>query len=100
VTWPASGDTATVFRGSTEFFARDASGSWRAVVFSTPGAVEPVERLRLLLSARAAEALGLGPIVQGWRVRLGEGVRGEDRFDDPTLAAAVRAALDALARPS
>lgn len=96
VSWPSTGDDATVFRGTTEFFARDASGSCFAITFSTPGAPDPVERLRLLLSARAAEGLGFGPVVRGWRVRLGDGLHGEESFDDATLASAVRAAFKAL----
>jgi ATP-dependent helicase/nuclease subunit A len=98
VTWPPDGrDEATVFRGTTDVFARDAGGSWRAWVFSTPGASAPVERLRLLLSARAAEPLGLGPVVQGWRVGLGDGLIGEESFGDEVIAAAVRDALAAVA---
>lgn len=96
--WPkdAGPAKATVFQGRAEFFTRDQAGAWRAVVFSVPGAPEPVERLRLLLSARASESLGYRPVVQGWHVRLGDGLRGEDAFDDDVIGAAIRQVVGAL----
>lgn len=97
VAWPDPAGESTVFRGRTEFLAREPGGAWRVLTFSTPGASEPVERLRLLLSARAATVLGLGPVAAGWRVRLGEGLHGEEVFGDGALAAAVRAVLAELA---
>jgi ATP-dependent helicase/nuclease subunit A len=92
---------STVFLGRAEFYTRESPGAWTAYVFSPPGASDTAERLRLLLSARAAEALGMGPVVQAWRVRLdGGGVSGEDKFgDDVVVEAAVAATLD-LARPT
>jgi len=99
VVWPqdgAGGGGSTVFHGRTEFFTRDVGGAWRAVVFSPPGASEPVERLRLLLSARAADALNYGPVVQGWRVRLDDGLHGEEIFNPPVLESAVDEALRVL----
>ncbi|GAC1472776.1 MAG: hypothetical protein NVSMB9_20410 [Isosphaeraceae bacterium] len=93
LTWPPGATGSTVFHGRTEFFARDSHGSWRAVVFSPPGATEALERLRLLLSARAAGALGFGPVVEGWRIELGKGLLGEEEFDDERIATTVREAL-------
>ncbi|MCA1686166.1 MAG: hypothetical protein LC745_09325, partial [Planctomycetia bacterium] len=88
----------TVFRGRAEFFTRDAKGACRALIFSTPGAAEPVERLRLLLCSRAAEASEFGPIVEGWRVRLGDGLHGEDDFREDVIAAALGDAQGAISR--
>ena len=97
--WPPDSSDSTVWRGRTEFFARDDAGTWRAVVFSLPGANEAVERLRLLLSARAADALGFGPVVKGWRVRPGGVSLSETSFDDRAIDEAVRAVLDLAIAP-
>jgi len=78
----------TVFHGRAEFFTRDPKGNRRAVIFSPPGASESVERLRLLLCSRAVDE----PVVQGWRVPLGGGLRGEDDFSDEAIRSAVKAA--------
>ena len=98
--WPPDSAESTVWRGRTEFLARDDAGTWRAVVFSLPGANEAVERLRLLLSARAADALGFGPVVKGWRVRLGGASVVETSFDDRAIDEAVRAVLDLAVDPT
>ena len=78
----------TVFQGRTEFFARDPNGVGRAVIFSPPGAPEPVERLRLLLAYRAFDH----PIAEGWRVRLGDGLHGEVDFRDEAIEEVLKSA--------
>lgn len=98
VSWSISEDEPIVFQGATDFFTRDAKEVGRALTFSLPGASEPLERLRLLLSARAAVALGLGPIREAWRIQLGDAVHGETSFDDQTIDLAVRDALSSLFR--
>ena len=46
-----------------------------------------VERLRLKLGARGAEALGMGPVTQGWRIALGslEPAEGDCDFSDQAI---------------
>ncbi len=92
IAWPPDSADATVFRGVIDLVMKDPQGDLQVLVFSIAGASEPRERLRLLLSARAAEALGLGRVMQGWRIRLGPsgGLSGEERFDAPIINAAVR----------
>jgi ATP-dependent helicase/nuclease subunit A len=96
VAWPPEGPGATVFRGAIDLVCRDREGSARVVVFGPVAAPEPRERLRLLLSARAADALGLGPVRGAWRVRLGPGggLRAEEVFDAIAVDEAVRACFE------
>jgi hypothetical protein len=92
--WPPDTTDGTVFEGRIDLLGRAPGGDATLLIFSDPTAHEPRERLRALLSARAANALGLGPVRQAWRVVLGPGggLRGEDRFDSGAIAEALRAA--------
>ena len=94
------GAEATVFRGRADFLYRDGSGDRMLLIVADPAAVESGERLRLLLSALAAERMGLGPVRKAWSVRLGPdgGLTGSDRFDDETIAEAVQVMLDVIER--
>jgi hypothetical protein len=96
VAWPPEGPEGTVFRGAIDLVCRDREGAARVVVFGSPAASGPRERLRLLLSARAADALGPGPVRGAWRVRLGPGggLQAEDLFDAIAIDEAVRACFD------
>jgi len=87
------GVDATVFRGRGDYAYRGPSGQLHLVIVSDPGASEARERVRLLLSARAADRFGLGPVRQAWWVRLGPGggLSGSDRFDDGAVDEAVGA---------
>jgi len=91
---------ATVFRGRGEFHYRDPAGELCLLQVSDPAASEPLELLRLLLTAHATERMGMGPIRRAWWLRLGPGggLRGLDRFDDPALNEAIRLAF-AVASP-
>ena len=91
--WPPNSLNATVFSGRIDMLARDRSGAWRLFQWSDADAPEQPERLRLLLSAHAANALGFGPIVRAWHLRLGPegggGLRAVDEFDGGAIDAAL-----------
>jgi ATP-dependent helicase/nuclease subunit A len=103
--WPPAGSgaaAASAFLGRAELYARDEREAWSAVLVSLPGVSEPLERLRLLLSARVAESLNLGPAARAWHVRLGSpaGIALVECFDDEVVEQAVRDALGCLAGPA
>jgi ATP-dependent helicase/nuclease subunit A len=81
--WPPDGGNSTIFQGRIDLVFRDSKRFAQVLCFSDSTASEPRERLRLLLSARAADAFGLGPVCRGWQIRLGLGgsLRGEELFD-------------------
>jgi ATP-dependent helicase/nuclease subunit A len=84
----------TVFQGRAEWLVRDASGSWTVVTFCPQNSPESIERLRLLLSVRAAGALGFAPVVAGWRLVSGsDEIEIEEDFASPTIDAAVAEVL-------
>ncbi len=89
------GADPVVFRGLCDFWFRQPDGEGCLVHFGDVAAPEPRERLRVLLSARAVEALGLGTIRRAWRVRLGPGggLAEIDGFEDQAID---RAVLDVL----
>jgi ATP-dependent helicase/nuclease subunit A len=98
---PGVGDTnpgnahSTVFQGRADFIVNEDSGEWTVVNFSPAGASGAVERLRLLLSVRAAESMGFSPIGQVWRAGLdGSGLSGETDFSDAAIDEAVAAILE------
>jgi ATP-dependent helicase/nuclease subunit A len=97
VAWPPGDPDATVFQGQVDLAYRDAHGDWCLLTVSVAEAPEAGERLRLLLSAQAAGELGFGPVVRGWRVRLGPGggLHGEEVFDPSEVERALRDFLDA-----
>jgi hypothetical protein len=90
IAWPPEGQ-ATLFEGRGDFVYRRPDGEPCLVILSDQAASEPRERLRLLLSARAAKELELGSIRQAWWVRFGMKVElvGFDRFDAPEIDRAV-----------
>ena len=96
ISWPPDAVDATVFRGVADLVAKDRQGDLQVILFSIAGASESRERLRLLLSTRSAESLGLGRVRRGWRIRLGPGggLSGEECFDAAAIDAAVRETLD------
>ena len=83
---PVGGDP-TLFRGRGDFLYRRTSGEFGLVILSDPSATEPRERLRLLLSARAAGELGHGVVTRADRVRFGEGGSQVDlrEFDESSI---------------
>jgi len=83
---------STLFQGRGDFLFRDPSGQARLVILSDPQSSGPAEQLRLLLSARAAEAQGFGPVRQAWHVHFAPtaAIRGYERFDDPEIDRAAR----------
>lgn len=95
VPWPGAGPDSTVFHGQLDFAVRDAQGGWELVNLALPGVPEPVERLRILLSARAVSALGIQAVNRAWTVSLGPEplLRGEEAFDDAAIEAAIACAL-------
>jgi ATP-dependent helicase/nuclease subunit A len=99
VSWPPpAGGDATVVHGRAEFLVRDGDGVWSVVTVSPPGATPALERLRWVMSARAAADRGLAPLGSGWRIVLVEqgDFRREERFDDAAVEAALRAALESI----
>lgn len=90
------GPEAVVFRGRADLLYRGTDGAGRLVLFSDASASAERERLRLFLSARAAENSEVGPISQGWRIRLGKGggLEGVDSFEDRDLDEAIAAVID------
>jgi ATP-dependent helicase/nuclease subunit A len=70
--WPPGSDHSTVFQGRAEFVACDPSGVRSVFVFSTPGTLESLERLRLLLSARVVERETQEKVAHCRRVVLGD----------------------------
>ena len=88
--WPRENEP-TVFQGRGDFFYRRPDGDRCLVMIGDSSASEPRERLRLLLSARAAEGLGLGVVRQAWWVRLGPGggLVGVDGFGDEAIDSAI-----------
>ena len=91
IAWPPDDPAATVFRGVLDFLALGRDDDWHLVHVADPTAPEPLERLRLLLSARVAAAAGAAPIARAWTVLLGPGGRslGAEAFDDAAVDAAV-----------
>lgn len=69
--WPPGDPSSTAIHGRADVLFRDENGGWNLVQHADPGARDGVESLRLALSARAAAALGLGPIRRVWTCRLG-----------------------------
>jgi hypothetical protein len=100
VSWPGAGGHATVVHGHAEFLVRDRDGTWTVVTVSPPGATPALERLRWVLSARAAAQRGLAPLGRGWRVVLDEQghFRREERFDDAAVEAALQSALESIGK--
>jgi ATP-dependent helicase/nuclease subunit A len=88
--WPEV-ERSTDFRGRGDFLFRLSSGGDGLVCLSDPGASEDRERLRLLLSAEAAERMGLGKVRKAWWVRPGSpaGPMVIDRFDRSTIDRAI-----------
>ena len=86
--WPIGSAHPTVFRGRAEYLGFDTNGGCEVVIFSAPGVDSTVERLRLLLAARAVEALGLGIVKQARRIVLGEtsDLFEERELGDPVIA--------------
>jgi hypothetical protein len=87
VAWPPDDPNPTVVEGQIDFAYRDSRGDWCLVLIADASTSEPRERLRLLLSGHAAPDLGLGPVVQAWRVPLGSDARprGEGEFDPEAI---------------
>jgi ATP-dependent helicase/nuclease subunit A len=98
ISWPSRGES-TLFQGRGDVAYRQPTGELCLAILSDPSASEALERLRLLLSARAATGLGLGPLRQAWWVRLGPGggLIGFDRFEADEID---RAVVEALERPA
>src|SRR5207249_5478614 len=96
IAWPPDDPDATIYEGQLDVSYRDGRGDRHVLVLSLAEAPEAQERLRLLLSARAAAELQDGPIARGWRVRLGPrgGLHGEEAFDDAAIERAIRAFLE------
>jgi ATP-dependent helicase/nuclease subunit A len=68
---PAEGES-TLFQGRGDFLYRRATGELGLVIFSHPASEDLRERLRLLLSTRAAGELAQGVVSRAWWVHLGE----------------------------
>ncbi len=66
--WSDRGAGPIVIHGQLDVVYRDSSGAWRPVLLGTAAAADPVDRLRLLLSARAARQLGFDPVGPAWRL--------------------------------
>ena len=98
VPWPRGGPS-TLFQGRGDFAYRLPSGDLGLVLLGDPSACEARERLRLILSARAALVMGLGEVRQAWWVPLGKrgGLIGFDRFDDLAVDRAVDDVLNLTA---
>lgn len=90
--WPADVGTPTVFHGRYDIAFQDSLGEWRIVNVCQAAAPKPRERLRLLLSARAAVARALQPVRQAWNIRLGsdDGRTVVSRFEDEAIRDAIQ----------
>ncbi|MDR3632294.1 MAG: hypothetical protein P4L84_00580, partial [Isosphaeraceae bacterium] len=66
-------------------------GAWGIIQVSDVSVPVPLERLRTLFSAHAAERLGYLPLLQAWHIELGPVGRlsAEDRFDGPAIEVAL-----------
>jgi ATP-dependent helicase/nuclease subunit A len=92
--WPPDSPDATIFHGTIDLLFRDPTGAAQIVNVRAPGESSVGrERLRLLLSLHAADAMELGPIARGWRIGSGDekGWHRETHFDPPSIDRAVRA---------
>jgi ATP-dependent helicase/nuclease subunit A len=97
VAWPPDSADPTIFQGRIDLLARERPGTWRLVLVSDATSPEAWERLRLVLSAYAASALGFGPIRQASSLRLGPG--GGWSIDHPeplTSTGSIQRAVDEL----
>jgi ATP-dependent helicase/nuclease subunit A len=74
--WPPSSEQSTVFQGRAEFVVCEPSGARSVLIVSAPGTLEPMERLRLLLSARVVERETQEKVIHCRRVVLGDGDEG------------------------
>jgi hypothetical protein len=90
VAWPESG-RSTIFQGRADFLFRLSGDANGLACLSDPRASEDRERLRVMLSAVAAERMGLGQIREVWSIRLGSktGPIVIDRFDRASIDQAV-----------
>jgi ATP-dependent helicase/nuclease subunit A len=70
---PGEAPDRTIYEGRTEFLFRRHGAQWTIVAVALAEAPIAGERLRLGLGARAAAALGFGPIGHGALLRLGQG---------------------------
>jgi ATP-dependent helicase/nuclease subunit A len=95
------GAESTVFQGRADLLYRDPSGDRILVILSDPDAMASGERLRLLLSAVAADRSGIGPVRRGLRFELGTGARVEslEGPDARTIEDAIGAAFADLSIP-
>ncbi len=93
VAWPPRSRNPSIFEGRFDLLYEEPDGSWGVVLLCDESAPGPSERLRLLLSALAAEQLGYAPVLQAWQIRLGPGggISGEDVFNDQAIEFAIRA---------
>ncbi len=84
VRWPEGSSEAIAIEGRIDLAYRAAKGGWRLLQVADVSAADLPERLRLNLSARLAEGLGCGPVVQAWRVRHGPdgGLQSEEEFTE------------------
>jgi ATP-dependent helicase/nuclease subunit A len=95
VAWPPDSADPTIFQGRIDLLARKGPGAWWLVLVSDATSSEAWERLRLVLSAHAAAALGFGPIRRASRLRLGPG--GGWKEEDPqwmTNSGSIQGAVD------
>jgi ATP-dependent helicase/nuclease subunit A len=100
IAWPVDSPEPTVYEGQIDFLFRDSAGDWCLAAMSDAAVSETRERLRILLSARAARELGVTRIARGWRIRLGPhgGVSREDRFGKREIERAIQVVLGELSR--
>ena len=93
--WPPDSDRATVFFGRTEFLAERENGTCEIVNFCQTDVTSPVERVRILLSARAAEAVSYGNVLKGWCVGPGSESRFilEENFNHHVITEAINELL-------
>ena len=84
VAWPPEAEDATVYLGRVDLAFREESGVWHVIALADPEADVANERLRVALSAYAAESLEFGPVDRGWTVQIGpEGAVVEEVAIDP-----------------
>ena len=98
IRWPGLGES-TLFQGVGDYLYRRSPGELVLVILSDPTAAELRERLRLHLSAWAAQVMGLGTVRQAWWVRLepGGGLIGFDQFEEEAVDWSVHRFLESSA---
>jgi ATP-dependent helicase/nuclease subunit A len=98
VRWPRDDVNGIVFQGGIDFAFRESTGDWTLVALADTEVSEPMERLRVLLSAEVAESMLSERPKRAWHVRLGAQIQQElvSPLDSSLIPSAIEDVLNEL----